>query len=184
MNESTLSGHPAPPDLPPELLTEAAGFGQSSLPAAAAASAIPAPDMPHGLLAPTPQEAAPADEPLGPDLAEEWLRPVALHAPADAPAPYPTIEPTAFDAGIADPPAADIDDWAPSPSIPMTADVLPSSDEQTFEQKWDSLARRLQAESTVAESPAPPAPPDLPEEMLRPVGEVEVTGGEDHFEDD
>ncbi len=51
--------------------------------------------------------------------------------------------------------------------MPLTPDVVPSIDELTFEEKWDSLARRLQADIIDTESPGAAVPPDLPDDMLR-----------------
>ncbi len=171
-----IADHAAPPDLPAEMLTETSGALPGTGPLVGASASPPGPDLPTEMLTPARMEAPLDQESVGPDLAADLLaapsRPESEGIPGEAPMidswsmPEPRIPATGA-----------VDEIGPSLSLPLSADVVQFDEEHTFEEKWDSLARRLQSSSAVGEGAPLPVPPDLPDEMLRP------TGGQDASEE-
>ena len=156
--------HAAPPDLPAELLRQLPDAGLDLGPVAETATSPPGPDLPAELLTAAPTAPDSVTAPSGPDLTAAMLMAYAPPAREEPPIAAPPIDmPTV-------PPAmepADDADLGPPASMPLAEDLIQLSDDLSFEEKWNSLARRLQEGGPAAEEVSLPAPPDLPEELLR-----------------
>lgn len=179
MSDSFVADHSAPPDLSPEMLVAAPalqGGAQSQSPT----HGPPEPDMAAEMLTPARSEAQQAPDPAGPDFPTELLTApaapdLAVLDATDAPGGQELTE-----LGLAPPPEAE---HGPSASMPLNADLGLADNELTFEEKWDSLAQRLQASAPVGPESVRPMPPDLPDELLRPSTQGELSEVDQDDED-
>lgn len=169
------SDHAVPPDLPPEMLTEISDvqLGSGQRPAASP----PGPDLPAEMLTQAQPASGSVTEPAGPGLAAEFLTAASWPDPGEIPSAGPRRG-RSNEQPIAE--GTDAEALGPSHTIPLSEDDVQLDHGLSFEATWDSLARRLQGSSTVADGGVPPIPPDLPDEMLRPPGHADAS--EDHDE--